>query len=122
MVATLFTAEASSPELAGLLRPERLPNGTEPEERIILCQETEFPNLVLEIALTSGGVNKRELYRRSQVPEVWFWREGGQVLGRFHRGENHRWAERSAAVTKTHAQWNRRGLEQRSRSRNPSAI
>ena len=37
MVATLLSAGASSPELAELLRPERLPNGTEPEERIILC-------------------------------------------------------------------------------------
>ena len=163
MVATLLSAEASSPELAELLRPERLPNGTEPEERIILCglswrrylaldkalgddrpgprfyylggdleimttsheherikkwigdllaiyfeeagteimprgqatmrlalqqagaepdeswcldEEKEFPDLVLEIALTSGGVNKLELYHRFQVPEVWFWREG----------------------------------------------
>jgi Uma2 family endonuclease len=163
MVATLLSAEASSPELAELLRPERLPNGTEPEERIILCglswqrylaldkalgddrpgprfyylvgdleimttsheherikkwigdllaiyfeeagteimprgqatmrlalqqagaepdeswclgEQKEFPDLVLEIALTSGGVNKLELYRRFQVPEVWFWREG----------------------------------------------
>ena len=29
---------------------------------------------MLEIALTSGGVNKLEVYRRSGVPEVWFWR------------------------------------------------
>jgi len=30
--------------------------------------------LVLEIALTSGGVSKLEVYRRFKVPEVWFWR------------------------------------------------
>jgi Uma2 family endonuclease len=29
---------------------------------------------VLEIALTSGGVQKLEIYRRFRVPEVWFWR------------------------------------------------
>jgi Uma2 family endonuclease len=163
MVASLLRAEPT-PELAALLRPERLPDGTEPEERLILCglswqrylaldkalgddrpgprfyyldgdleimttsneherikkwigdllaiyfeetgleimprgqatmrlalkqagaepdeswclgEEKEFPDLVLEIALTSGGVKKLELYRRFQVPEVWIWREGG---------------------------------------------
>ena len=34
----------------------------------------DFPDLVLEIALTSGGVKKLEVYRRFKVPEVWFWR------------------------------------------------
>ncbi len=164
MVASLLSAESPPPELARLLRPEPLPDGTEPEERIILCglswqryldldkalgddrpgprfyyldgeleimttskeheriktwlgdllaiyfdemdveimphgqatmrlaleqagaepdlswcfgEEKEFPDLALEIALTSGGVNKLELYRRFQVAEVWFWRAGG---------------------------------------------
>jgi hypothetical protein len=29
---------------------------------------------VLEIALTSGGINKLEVYQRFEVREVWFWR------------------------------------------------
>jgi Uma2 family endonuclease len=33
-----------------------------------------FPDLVLEIALSSGGLDKLEIYRRFAVPEVWFWR------------------------------------------------
>jgi Uma2 family endonuclease len=164
MVASLLTAETPSADFAELLRPEPLPDGTEPEERLILCglswqryldidkamgddrsgprfyyldgdleimttsneherikkwiagfmdiyfdhlgieimprgqatmrlalkaagaepdeswcigEEKEFPDLVLEIALTSGGVSKLELYRRFHVPEVWFWRSGG---------------------------------------------
>ena len=32
---------------------------------------------MLEIALTSGGVSKLEVYRRFQVPEAWFWRRNG---------------------------------------------
>ena len=48
--------------------------GAEPDESWCLGQEKEFPDLVLEIALTSGGVNKSEIYRRFNVPEVWFWR------------------------------------------------
>jgi Uma2 family endonuclease len=164
MVAAWLLGQASPPEFAELLRPEPLPNGTDPEERLILCGvswqryldldralgddrpgprfyyldgdlevmttsneherikkwigdfladyfyefgpeivprgqatmrlalkqagaepdeswclggEKEFPDLVLEIALTSGGVSKLEVYRRFQVPEVWFWRRDG---------------------------------------------
>jgi len=49
--------------------------GAEPDESWCLGQEKEFPDLALEIALTSGGVSKLEIYRRFQVPEVWFWRQ-----------------------------------------------
>ena len=48
--------------------------GAEPDEAWCIGTEKEFPDLVLEIALTSGGINKLELYRRFKVPEVWFWR------------------------------------------------
>ena len=50
--------------------------GAEPDVSWCLHTEKEFPDLVLEIALTSGGVSKLELYRRFAVPEVWFWRRG----------------------------------------------
>src|SRR5713226_4677458 len=48
--------------------------GAEPDESWCIGEEKKFPDLVLEIALTSGGVSKLELYRRFKVPEVWFWR------------------------------------------------
>ncbi len=47
--------------------------GAEPDESWCIGEEKEFPDLVLEIALTSGGVNKLEIYRRFNVSEVWFW-------------------------------------------------
>lgn len=50
--------------------------GAEPDESWCIGEEKQFPDLVLEIALTSGGVRKLELYQRFQVPEVWFWRNG----------------------------------------------
>ena len=50
--------------------------GAEPDESWCIGEPKEFPDLVLEIALTSGGVSKLELYHRVQVPEVWFWRRG----------------------------------------------
>jgi hypothetical protein len=30
----------------------------------------------LEITVTSGGINKLEIYRRLRVPEVWFCKDG----------------------------------------------
>jgi Uma2 family endonuclease len=48
--------------------------GAEPDKSWCIGQEKEFPDIVLEIALTSGGINKLDTYRRFQVPEVWFWR------------------------------------------------
>ena len=50
--------------------------GAEPDDSWCLREEKEFPDLVLEIALTSGGVSKLETYRRFEVPEVWIWRRG----------------------------------------------
>ncbi len=50
--------------------------GAEPDDSWCIGEAKQFPDLVLEIALTSGGVRKLELYRRFQVPEVWFWKNG----------------------------------------------
>ncbi len=50
--------------------------GAEPDESWCLHEEKQWPDLVLEIALTSGGVKKLEIYRRFGVAEVWFWRQG----------------------------------------------
>jgi Uma2 family endonuclease len=58
------------------MRLELREAGAEPDESWCIGEEKEFPDLVLEIALTSGGINKLELYRRFLVPEVWFWRRG----------------------------------------------
>ena len=48
--------------------------GAEPDESWCIDGEKEFPDLALEIALTTGGLSKLEIYRRFNVSEVWFWR------------------------------------------------
>ena len=52
--------------------------GAEPDESWCIAEdkdeETGFPDLVIEIVLTSGGIEKLEIYRRFGVAEVWFWR------------------------------------------------
>ena len=50
--------------------------GAEPDESWTFGERKEVPDLVLEIALTSGGLPKLEIYERFGVPEVWFWRKG----------------------------------------------
>jgi Uma2 family endonuclease len=36
----------------------------------------EFPDLAVEVVVTSGGINKLEAYKRLQIPEVGFWENG----------------------------------------------
>lgn len=40
----------------------------------------ERPDLVIEVVWTSGGLDKLEIYRRLEVPEVWFWRAGAITM------------------------------------------
>ena len=48
--------------------------GAEPDESWCFGEDKEFPDLVLEVALTSGGINKLKIYQQFGVSEVWFWR------------------------------------------------
>ncbi|MBP0018864.1 MAG: Uma2 family endonuclease [Cyanobacteria bacterium SBLK] len=38
-----------------------------------LGPDREYPDLVIEVVVTSGGINKLEAYKRLNIPEVWFW-------------------------------------------------
>ncbi len=48
----------------------------EPDESYNLGTKKLTPDLILEITVTSGGINKLEIYRRLGIPEVWFWEDG----------------------------------------------
>ena len=64
----------SKPDEAAKLVGKMKAAGAEPDESWCIGEEKEFPDVVLEIALTSGGVKKLKIYRQFHVPEVWFWR------------------------------------------------
>ncbi|MHC5731573.1 MAG: Uma2 family endonuclease, partial [Nostoc sp.] len=32
------------------------------------------PDIVIEIIVTSGTINRKDLYKPKKVPEVWFWK------------------------------------------------
>jgi Uma2 family endonuclease len=48
----------------------------EPDESYNLYSKKDVPDLVIEIVVSSGGINTLELYRRIGVAEVWFWEDG----------------------------------------------
>lgn len=55
------------------LRQQEKSSGIEPDEAYCFNTDKEFPDLAIEVTITSGGINKLEVYRRLNVPEVWFW-------------------------------------------------
>lgn len=50
----------------------------EADESYEITAGKEFPDLVIEVTVSSGGINKLEAYKRLQIAEVWFW-ENGQL-------------------------------------------
>lgn len=55
-----------------LRQPEKQAGG-EPDESYCIGADKDFPDLAIEVILTSGSINRLELYRRLGVREVWFW-------------------------------------------------
>jgi Uma2 family endonuclease len=52
--------------------------GVEPDECYIFgpSSAASRPDLAIEVIWTSGGLDKREIYRALGVRELWFWRRG----------------------------------------------
>lgn len=55
---------------------------SEPDESYNIETKKKFPDLVIEVVFTSGGVDKLAGYQRMGVSEVWFWEDG--VLNLYH--------------------------------------
>ena len=45
-----------------------------PDESYSIGTEKEVPDIVIEVIVTSGTINRTELYKPKKVPEVWFWK------------------------------------------------
>jgi len=51
--------------------------GAEPDECYVLARELgEAPDLVIEVVVTHGVLDKLAIYAGLGVPEVWFWEDG----------------------------------------------
>ncbi|MEO0409509.1 MAG: Uma2 family endonuclease [Cyanobacteria bacterium P01_A01_bin.135] len=55
-------------------RQQNQQGGVEPDESYCLGSEKALPDLAIEVVVTSGGIDKLEVYRRLQVSEVWFFK------------------------------------------------
>ncbi|GFE71091.1 Uma2 family endonuclease [Chroococcus sp. FPU101] len=67
-------------------RKEEKQAGSEPDESYCIDTDKEFPDLAVEVVITSGGINRLELYRRLGVKEVWFWQNNN--LSIYHKRED----------------------------------
>jgi Uma2 family endonuclease len=70
------------------LKNKRKRAGVEPDECYIFGErrhrnERRRLDLVIEVIWTSGGIDKRDLYHRFGVREIWFWRRGGLTVHAF---------------------------------------
>lgn len=54
----------------------------EPDECFNIGTRKQYPDLVFEVTVSSGGIDRLEGYRRMAVAEVWFWEDG--VLSIYH--------------------------------------
>lgn len=45
-----------------------------PDESYCIGTDKETPDIVIEVIVSSGSINRRELYKPKRVPEVWFWK------------------------------------------------
>jgi len=59
-------------------RQELAQRGLEPDECYCFGELKEVPDIAIEIVLTSGGIDKLEVYCGLGIPEVWFWLEKQQ--------------------------------------------
>ncbi|MFM6842180.1 MAG: Uma2 family endonuclease, partial [Dolichospermum sp.] len=55
------------------LRKQAKRGGVEPDESYCIVIEKEVPDLAIEVVVTSGGIDKLEVYKRLAVAEVWFF-------------------------------------------------
>lgn len=44
-----------------------------PDESYSIGKRRAVPDIVIEVIITSGSINRIELYKPLRVPEVWFW-------------------------------------------------
>ena len=61
--------------------------GGEPDDSYIFTRGQEATDLVIEAALSSGGIDKLDFFRPLQVPEVWVWQDRALHVFSFRDGD-----------------------------------
>lgn len=97
----LFTLERDIP-LYGYgsttFKREAKERGLEPDECYCVGEDMrEYPDIAFEVIVTSGGIDKLEVYRGLGVRELWFWKDDRFWLYALD-GDAYRPIERSAFI------------------------
>lgn len=45
-----------------------------PDESYSIGSRKALPDIVIEVIFTSGTINRKDLYKPLQIPEIWFWK------------------------------------------------
>lgn len=45
-----------------------------PDDSYSIGAKKDVPDIVIEVIVTSGTINRRELFKPMKVPEIWFWK------------------------------------------------
>jgi Uma2 family endonuclease len=45
-----------------------------PDESYSIGSKKDVPDIVIEVIVTSGTINRRELFKPMKVPKIWFWK------------------------------------------------
>ena len=69
------------------LESEKRRAAKEPDESYCFHTQKKFPDLAIEIAITSGGIDTLEIYRRWKIPEVWIWQRDALHVFQWHDGQ-----------------------------------
>jgi Uma2 family endonuclease len=67
------------------IKKQLLKAGAEPDECYCIGEAKNIPDLAIEVTVTSGSIDKLEIYRRLGVAEVWFWESSKLKL--YHKRE-----------------------------------
>jgi Uma2 family endonuclease len=57
-------------------RQEATQRGLEPDESYCINSRKPFPDLAIEVIITSGLVNRIDIYQGLGIPEIWIWKQG----------------------------------------------
>ncbi|MFN6572209.1 Uma2 family endonuclease [Dendronalium sp. ChiSLP03b] len=62
-----------SPMGSSTIKKQLKQAGVEPDECYCIGEKKNIPDLAIEVNITSGSIDKLEIYRRLGVTEVWIW-------------------------------------------------
>ncbi|WP_421659553.1 Uma2 family endonuclease [Leptothermofonsia sp. ETS-13] len=70
---------------SGTYREKARQPGLEPDECYYLATKKEFPDIAIEVVVTSDLLDKLEVYRGLEVPEVWVWQDNHLTVYRLRQ-------------------------------------